>query len=147
MKIISHRANLRGPSPETENHPSQINLCISKGYDVEIDLWFIDGDYFLGHDNPTYKIPFSYLLERKEKLWVHCKNQDAIFALNNTGFNYFWHQDDDIALTSQEFIWAYPDKHVKYYRNLVVLDFSKNIDFDFYSCRDIHAICVDYIEK
>ena len=147
MKIISHRANLNGPSPETENHPDQINLCISKGYDVEIDLWFINGDYFLGHDNPVYKIPFNFLLQRKERLWVHCKNQDAVFALNNTGFNYFWHQEDDVTLTSHEFIWAYPDKHAKYYRNLVILDFSKNINFDFYRNREVYAVCADYMEN
>jgi hypothetical protein len=145
MKIISHRGNLTGPCSDTENHPDQINLCISKGYDVEIDLWFIDGDYFLGHDTPTYKTSFSFLLERKDKLWIHCKNQDAVFALNNTGFNYFWHQEDDITLTSQEFIWAYPDKHAKYFKNLVILDFTKNVNFDFYKSRGVYAVCIDYI--
>lgn len=145
MKIIAHRGNLTGPNSLTENSPEQINLCILKGYDVEIDIWYIDNEFYLGHDKPTYKIPFSYLIERKEKLWIHCKNQDALFKLNSTNLNYFWHQEDDVTLTSHEFIWAYPDKHAKYYRNLVILDFSKNIDFGFYDAREVYAVCVDYI--
>jgi hypothetical protein len=145
MKIIAHRGNLAGPNYFTENTPSQINLCISRGYDVEIDVWYINGEFYLGHDNPLYKISFSYLLERKDKLWIHCKNQDALFQLNNTGFNYFWHQEDDVTLTSQEFIWAYPNKQNSCYRNLVVLDFSVDVDFDFYSKSGVYGVCVDYI--
>jgi hypothetical protein len=146
MKIIAHRGNLNGPNFLTENSPDQINLCISKGYDVEIDVWYIDENFYLGHDKPIYKISFSYLLERKEWLWIHCKNQDALYKFNNLGFNYFWHQQDEVTLTSQEFIWAYPDKHAKYYKNIVILDFSKHVDFNFYANRKIYGICVDYVE-
>ena len=147
MKIIAHRGNLNGPNYLTENTPDQINLCISKGYDVEIDIWYMDDEFYLGHNVPAYKISFSYLLEKKDKLWIHCKNQDALRRFNSIGFNYFWHQDDEVTLTSQEFIWAYPDKHKRYYKNLVILDFSKNIDFDFYIRRGVYAVCVDYIEN
>ena len=38
MKIISHRGNIEGPNSSTENFPDQINDCINRGYDVEIDL-------------------------------------------------------------------------------------------------------------
>lgn len=147
MKIISHRGNLTGPNPITENTPEQIDFCISLGYDVEIDVWLINGNFYLGHDNPVYqKIPFTYLIQRKDNLWIHCKNQDALFALNNTGLNYFWHQEDSVTLTSQEFIWAYPGKHDMYYRNLVVLDFSSDINFELYKKFGVYAVCADYIE-
>jgi hypothetical protein len=146
MKIISHRANLTGPNPETENSPNQIDLCISLGYDVEIDLWLIGNTYFLGHDSPVYKIPYTFLLNRKDNLWIHCKNQDALFSLNATGLNYFWHQTDDVTITSQEFIWAYPDKQEKNYNNLVILDFSDTVDFDSYVYSGIYAVCVDFIK-
>ena len=86
MKIIAHRGNLTGPNALTENSPDQINLCISKGYDVEIDVWYREENFYLGHDNPIFKIPFSYLLERKERLWIHCKNQNALFKFNNKTF-------------------------------------------------------------
>ncbi len=96
MKIIAHRGNLNGPNFLTENSPDQINLCISKGYDVEIDVWYIDENFYLGHDKPIYKISFSYLLERKEWLWIHCKNQDALYKFNNLGYRSNIDYTDDL---------------------------------------------------
>lgn len=46
MKIISHRGNLNGPSPKTENTPEQIDFALKKGFDVEIDLWKINDKFF-----------------------------------------------------------------------------------------------------
>ena len=40
MKLISHRGNLSGPIPESENNPSYITNAINKGFDVEVDFWF-----------------------------------------------------------------------------------------------------------
>ena len=56
MKLISHRGNLKGPNPQTENHPDQIVECIKKGYDVEIDVRLIDGKPWLGHDDRQYNV-------------------------------------------------------------------------------------------
>ena len=42
MKLIAHRGNINGPNPEKENHPDYINTAIKSGYDVEVDVWFID---------------------------------------------------------------------------------------------------------
>ena len=145
MKIICHRGNMYGPNTETENNPKQIDFCISKGYDVEIYLWLKNGKYFLGHDSMQYRIPFKYLIDRKDNLWIHCKNQEALFSLNNLNFNYFWHQEDDVTLTSQEFIWAYPWKHTSYFNNLIVLDFSNPVPFDMYRKYDVYGVCVDYV--
>jgi hypothetical protein len=147
MKIICHRGNINGPNIFTENHPDQIDLCISKGYDVEVDLWCHYGEFYLGHNKGMDRISLSYLVERKDKLWIHCKNQDALFALNNLGFNYFWHQEDDVTITSHEFIWAYPGKQKKPYSNLVVLDFSKDVNFNDYKKLGVYAVCVDYVEE
>ena len=52
MKIISHRGNIRGAIPDKENRPSYIDCAIGSGYDVEIDLRMIDGELWLGHDEP-----------------------------------------------------------------------------------------------
>jgi hypothetical protein len=145
MKIISHRGNLNGPNPLTENTEEQIDLCISKGYDVEIDVWCINEDFFLGHDKPTNKISITFLLNRKKSLWIHCKNLECLFILNNLGLNYFWHQEDDFTLTSQEFIWTYPNKRVSYI-NQVVLDFSENVSYEFYRSSGVYGVCVDYVE-
>jgi hypothetical protein len=49
MKFISHRGNLSGRNPESENSPSYINMALKLGYDVEVDVWYIDGKWYLGH--------------------------------------------------------------------------------------------------
>ena len=54
MILISHRGNLSGPSKE-ENHPEHIIKAAAAGFDVEVDVWVINNDYFLGHDEPRYK--------------------------------------------------------------------------------------------
>ena len=110
--IISHRGNIDGKNELLENSPDYIDNAISKGFDVEIDVWIDKSSkIFLGHDKPQYEIDISWLEERKNKLWIHCKNIDAIVFFNNIkDFHYFWHQNDDVTLTSNSYIWAYPGK-------------------------------------
>ena len=50
--LISHRGNIDGRNVEYENNPNYIEAAINLGYDVEIDVWFIDGKFMLGHDEP-----------------------------------------------------------------------------------------------
>jgi hypothetical protein len=52
MIYISHRGNVDGKKPHLENKPEYIDEAISLGYDVEIDVWCIDGGLMLGHDEP-----------------------------------------------------------------------------------------------
>ena len=40
MYLISHRGNLEGPKAEYENSISYIENAISKGFEVEVDVWF-----------------------------------------------------------------------------------------------------------
>ena len=47
MKIIAHRANFGGPKKKNENQLSSIETCIGMGYDVEIDIRYLDGKFFL----------------------------------------------------------------------------------------------------
>ena len=111
MILISHRGNTNGKFESYENEPMYIDKAISQGFDVEIDIWLIDGILFLGHDKPQYGINYSWLKERKTKLWVHCKNIAALEMLDEKlEIHYFWHQDDIVTLTSQGTIWAYPGK-------------------------------------
>jgi len=111
MILISHRGNINGKLPSAENRPDYIDEAISSGFDVEIDVWLIDGVIFLGHDEPQYGITQQWLNERVDKLWIHCKNVEALEWFNIIGgFNYFWHEEDTATLTSKLFIWAYPGK-------------------------------------
>ena len=62
MINISHRGNLSGPDPETENSPKQIYKVLNLGYHCEIDLWKINDKFWLGHDEPVYLIDEVLLL-------------------------------------------------------------------------------------
>ena len=82
MKIISHRGNIRGPVPDKENRPSYIDCAIGNGYDVEIDVRSINGELWLGHDEPQYKIDHNWIDKRRHYLWIHCKNSEAFFGVD-----------------------------------------------------------------
>jgi hypothetical protein len=55
MRIYSHRGNVSGKSPH-ENEPAFVRECIAQGFHVEIDLWSVDGAWWLGHDGPAHAI-------------------------------------------------------------------------------------------
>lgn len=108
MKIISHRGNLTEKIPKLENHPSYIKYALNSGYDVEIDVRYIDGQYFLGHDHPQYKINYEFLAN--EKFWVHCKDVNTFYKLSDHPLiNAFYHNTDDVVLTTRGFFWIYPN--------------------------------------
>jgi len=106
MKIISHRANLYGKNLNTENNPLQIDKVIDMGFDVEIDLRVLNNTIYLGHDFPQYPIDLKWLEERENKLWIHAKDYDCVSFLKKTSLNWFWHDKDDITLTSHGYIWS-----------------------------------------
>lgn len=56
MIFISHRGNLNGPNKIEENKIEYIEEALNKKFDVEIDLWFVNKNFFLGHDKPQYKV-------------------------------------------------------------------------------------------
>jgi hypothetical protein len=114
MKLIAHRGNINGRMESWENEPTYIDLAIKKGYDVEVDVWYIDNMFWLGHDKPDYGIDFKWFIDRINNLWLHCKNHEAMSFFNANfktyPFNYFWHETDMVTLTSLNYIWAFPNK-------------------------------------
>ena len=139
MKIISHRGNIRGPISEKENRPSYIDCAIGNGYDVEIDLRIIDGELWLGHDVPQYKVEHSWLQPRKEYLWIHCKDLDA--AKECWGYQSFWHTSDPYTYTSTGKIWLH-DFSMKIDDN-VIIPLIDDIDYAPMKGQP-YAICTDY---
>lgn len=138
--FISHRGNINGRMKSFENQPNYIDNAISELYDVEVDVWFNDGQLFLGHDNPDYATNINWFLDRISNLWIHCKNIDAIDYFKNSGFNfnYFWHQKDDLTITSLGYFWTYPGKQLT--KNSIavlpeVVGF-KNIEISYGVCSD-----------
>lgn len=110
MRLIAHRGNIHGPVPEQENKPSYIEEALDAGFDCEIDVWFVDNKFMLGHDEPQYEISRHFLWQGN--LWVHCKNYEAMreLAIIHHLCNFFYHTDEDYVLTSHGYIWAYPGK-------------------------------------
>jgi len=145
MILISHRGNLEGKQPSQENSPNYIWEAILKGFQVEIDVWYIDGKFKLGHDKPQYDFPFELMKNHAKKLWIHCKNLDAMSQLNELDrggvhLNYFWHQKDNVTLTSKGYLWAYPGKNVN--NSIAVLPEIHNDNLD-----NRIGICSDEILK
>jgi hypothetical protein len=144
-KLISHRGNINGSIPHNENHPDYIDEAIHVGFDVEIDVWMIEGILYLGHDEPQYGITQHWLNERYEKLWIHCKNVEAMEWFNMIGgFNYFWHQNDDYTLTSKNILWVYPGKKLTA-NSICVMPEINNLDK--YILNECLGVCSDNISK
>lgn len=139
--LISHRGNLEGPNPSFENYPAYIDTVLNRGLDCEVDVHVVDGAWYLGHDTPQYRIDLVWLKHRAKQLWIHAKNRDAFDALRFTALHYFWHQSDDIALTSGGFGWTcLPDM---LYTNAVYMCASADwLTQPFPPC---YAVCTDYI--
>lgn len=139
---ISHRGNIDGANPSLENNPDYIDRALSLGYDVEIDLWCNDGAFYLGHDSIQYEVNLEWLSTRSAKLWIHCKDVEAVCQLiTKPEFNIFWHQTDTVTLTSHNYIWAYPgNQPIK--QSIAVLPelYDDNIT-------QSQGICSDYIQK
>lgn len=142
MIFISHRGNIDGKDTNKENSPEFILDAIKLGFDVEIDLWVKDNVLYLGHDEPTYKIELEWLLENKDKLWVHAKNLDCLIYLstNKIDLNYFWHDTDLATITSKNFIWAKQNKNLISNSIAMIPDFYK---INYYNCI---GVCSDQIK-
>jgi len=136
MIKIAHRGNTVGPSP-LENSPGFLLDAISKGFDVEIDIRLTNRGWFLGHDGPIYKVGDLFIDQIKNNSWFHCKNLEALEALDNKTYKYFWHQQDDFTLTSNGYIWTYPGKNVTS-RSIIV---DLNLDYKY---NNAYGICTDY---
>jgi hypothetical protein len=141
MILISHRGNINGKNSHLENQPNYIDIAISLGFDVEIDMWWIEGKTYLGHDKPQYVVNDEWLTERIDKLWVHCKNVELLNWIRNTSLHWFWHEEDTLTLTSKGNLWVYPGKQ-PINGSIGVLPESNNDDIS--KCL---GICSDIIEN
>lgn len=143
MYLISHRGNIEGKT-KWENHPNYIQEAINEGFDVEIDVWFVDDKLYLGHDSPQYKIDHDFLIN--DKLWCHAKNIESLQIMNKyKNIHYFWHQEDSFTLTSKGIIWQYPINKV--YDNSIFLMPENFNDGKIENIELSKGICSDYIKK
>ena len=146
MIYISHRGNINGRIEDSENNPEYIDDTIGIGYDVEVDVWYKENEWWLGHDEPQYPIDFDWIDKRSQKLWVHCKNIEAVEYFNENEYdckdiNWFWHEEDTVTLTSFNYVWAYPGKQ-PIRKSIAVMPEINNDDTS--NCM---GICSDVIQK
>lgn len=163
LKLISHRGNLNNSNPRFENSIPQIDFVLSKGYEVEIDVWKLPNEdcFRLGHDKPTMSqsVPLWYL--ENPRLWLHCKNDEAWNFLSKVpSVNCFLHNDEDWVMTSNGTIWVHSRwspatfKEQFFYEEMKMS--SKNIVYTwfvdkqkrhFWKIDNLHyGVCSDFIE-
>ena len=142
MIFIAHRGNTNGKKPELENQPAYIEKALENGYHVEIDVWYKKQEWFLGHDTPEYKVKQSFLLN--SNLWCHAKSIETLKELTILGAHCFWHQTDDVVLTSNNYLWTFPGKKLTSKSIAVQLE---NCNYSNQELRACSGMCSDNIKK
>lgn len=140
MIKIAHRGNINGPNEKYENDPSYIIEAIKQGFDVEIDVWFLNGSFYLGHDNPKYMVGINYL--KNDHFWCHCKNIESLYLLTKNNIRSFFHDSDGATLTSDGYIWTYPGEHLTE-NSICVMPEKSNWKIP----KNIAGVCSDYVLK
>jgi hypothetical protein len=108
MRLIAHRGNIDGQNVERENTPSYILEALCLGFDCEIDVWSINDILYSGHDSPSCIIDINFILQHKDRLWIHCKNSAALeyFTVVHRSVNCFYHDKDSYTITSHQVVWG-----------------------------------------
>ena len=138
MILISHRGNIDGRNPIYENSDKYCQTAIDKGFNVEIDVWYTD-TWWTGHDRPGYRVSVDFL--KKKEVWCHAKNIEALNRLLDLGAHCFFHQNDNVTLTSKGYLWTNPT-HQLTEKSICVLPELQTIDI-----KGCAGICSDYIER
>jgi hypothetical protein len=146
MRVIAHRGNVDGPDSENENKYTFIQSALDLGFDVEIDVWVVDSNIYLGHDKPQYALEKSSVADIGDRGWFHCKNLEALeyFKDNLNSLNYFWHQSDDYTITSNGYFWTYPGKSIGSQSIIVLPEIIEENDVVKMLEKKPYGICTDY---
>ncbi len=144
MIFIAHRGLFNGPDETVENSPRQIAAALSKGFDVEIDVWVVDGKFYLGHEKPAHEVPAEFFWNHK--FWLHCKNVEALAVLaNHPCCESFFHDKDDVVLTSRNFLWTYPKAEILLTKNSVAV-LPERVE-SWQGLENCYGICSDYVTE
>jgi hypothetical protein len=111
---------------------------------VEIDVWDIDGEFWLGHDGPQYKVTWNWFFKRQDNLWLHCKNVEA--AKTCEIFQSFCHTGDPYSYTSNKKIWLHDVEQTFDDKTIIpLLDWEMVDSFKTHIKDEVpYGICTDY---
>jgi len=113
------------------------------GYDVEIDVWCTSYDQlYLGHDKPENYVKLDWLLDRRDNLWVHCKNFKALTKLIELDLRVFYHTNEDYTIISDKHIWAHNLENIDENCIIPLID---EIDIKGWIPKLVYGVCSDYI--
>jgi len=159
MRIIAHRGNRHGPDKNTENTTYSIEKSLDTGFDVEFDIRYVDGDFYLGHDQPKELID-DIILDNWAQLgglYAHCKTVKTLQYFISEGYNMsgiipFFHDTDECVLIDGDVIWIHPEsiEAVDYtnVKNTIFvlpnLDSSENYPNVRKALQYCYGVCTDY---
>lgn len=162
--IISHRANINGPDPKTENTIEAIKACQMYGIDVELDIWYKDGKYFLGHDKPSVEFDLLNFKGQQDRIWqgsdelrisafFHAKDLETLSQLLELRLEIYDHDcfvhDKDLAtLTYKNRIWTYPGQELHKLSIAVMPEYQGKVYRDnvktLFLQEKIRGVCTDF---
>tara|TARA_B100000424_G_C22683458_1_gene374171 strand:- start:54 stop:512 length:459 start_codon:yes stop_codon:yes gene_type:complete len=142
MILISHRGNVDVVNVEKENTKSYIQEAIDLGYDVEIDVRYVDNKFWLGHDKADYEVELEWLIERKNNLWIHCKNFESLSELLQTDLKVFYHLKEDYTIISDKHIWAHNLENIN---KKCIIPLINKVDILKWKPTPVYGICSDYV--
>lgn len=147
MIIIAHRANLYGPAQDKtqENLPRNIYIAVKKGLHVEVDIQANDkGEIYFGHDECQESVADVFTKDDyQQKIFWHAKDSAALMWALNKNLHCFFHNKDNMSLTSRDMIWT-AHHHIQGDRVIV----ATNEDFitakQLLKLDKIYGICTDH---
>lgn len=141
---ICHRGLKHGPNKDLENKETEILARLSEGWDVEIDVWYKDGEWWLGHDKPSDRLCDTSILLHPH-VWVHCKHLPALEqCIQHKSIHCFTHDSDEATLTSNQYIWCYPG-NILGKRSVCVM--PERHDFKIHDISNSEYVCSDYLPE
>ena len=119
MFFIAHRGNLNGPNSKRENKPDYILEALAAGYDVEVDVWYVNDQMYLGHDGPETPTTMEFL--KTKGIWCHAKNISALQKmLEHPEIVCFFFDKEEAVLTSNGYIWTAPGVEELYPKSISI---------------------------
>ncbi len=142
MNWIAHRGNMNGPDETRENTIAYAIEAIKTGFQVEVDVHYQHNNLYLGHDYFNELVSLAFLAH--PMLWCHAKTIKTFnYLLSFPQVHCFFHDADDVALTSRGFLWTFPGKPLTD-RSVCVMPEKNDQDPFKIQC---YACCSDYVGK